>query len=137
MCGVAIVVLIVIIVRIIGFGAHAAKQNAAINEVYTLILRYVKATHEWPHSWAELARVSTSSDRFALPRSQGELERFVIIDFGVDMETLAAQSKDTFSGFRTKGSPVYDYSQYYDEIIKLVRKTRGALSQTAPMNDPP
>jgi hypothetical protein len=78
-----------------------------------LVERFVSDTGRWPRSWGELEGVTMHEGPLGRewPAASPEVQRRVLIDFGVDLHAVGRQDPLSLTAIRPIG-PYYEYRVY-------------------------
>src|SRR5579883_1065199 len=91
-----------------------------------LVERFVSQTGRWPHSWGELEGVPMREGPFGRdwPTASPEVQRRILIDFGVDPREVARQEPMSLTAIRPIG-PYYEYRDYggVQSLQSMIRKS--------------
>jgi hypothetical protein len=99
-----------------------------------LVERFVIREGQWPRSWAELEESEMRAGPLSREWAQTftEVQKRIIIDFGVDRQDVARQDRMVFTAIRPKG-PFYEYRDYgyVDSLQAAIRKS---VSESQPIS---
>jgi hypothetical protein len=106
-----------------GFISKAERHTLAINHAILVTQSFVEDNGgAWPASWADLEPYSNDTIDVRW------VAKNVEYDFNADTETLATQSKYSFSGIRPK-KPFY--FRHDSEIILLIKTLQNSKAKPA------
>ena len=89
-----------------------------------LVSEYVKE-HKgaWPRSWEDLENLPARERNYPWPEMSEWVQRYVEIDFDVDVEKINTESVEKFSAIRPLG-PCFSYEHRMEEVLRVIRECR-------------
>ena len=130
-CGIAALALVVCGVVWMLYTAYSVSIHAeyalhAVNLTTVVVDRYVEREGKWPRSWDDLNTIAI--DRWGMyswPQDSQRVQKYVSVDFGADLETLARQSVEEFAAIKPIGSYYpYKCDGHIAALIETLKKNQ-------------
>jgi hypothetical protein len=107
-------------------GEYTLHANMAMIDV---VEQYLKDhPGHWPNSWDELGKYSSRPLLLAWPKDAEKIKKVIRIDFSANIEDLAKQKSNSFTGIKQLG-PHYPADSEISSLLEAIRESLKAAAE--------